>query len=151
MAIKVPITYTEYKNFPVASDVSRKISSYSKIICIVAAAPVFLLYKGENILIAVFSYIVLAALGILIIRSFHNPAVMKAMFGSLKGLSQEQQQAFVNTFMHGRAIGKGDMGNACNAANLLLKEELALRNRKISKEQYKENVGLIMQLYSVQT
>ena len=68
-----------------------------------------------------------------------------------KGLSQEQQQAFVNTFMHGRAIGKGDMGNACNAANLLLKEELALRNRKISKEQYKENVSLIMQLYSVQT
>jgi hypothetical protein len=30
-------------------------------------------------------------------------------------------------------------------------EELALRNRKISKEQYKENVSLIMQLYSVQT
>ena len=150
MSIKVPVTYTEYKNFPLASDVSRKLNSYSKIIPIVAAAPVFIFYKGENLFVGILLYLVIAVLGILLVRSFHNPAVIKAMFGSLKELTEEQKKAFVNAFMHGKPIGRGDMEKACMAANMLLKEELALRNRKITKEQYSVNIRNIAKVFQVE-
>ena len=109
----------------------------------------FIFYKGDNLFVGILLYLVIAVLGILLIRSFHNPAVMKAMFGSLKELPEEQKKVFVNAFMHGKPIGRGDMDKACTAADMLLKEELSLRNRKITKEQYSINVRNIATVFNV--
>ena len=148
MAVKVPITYKDYKNFPLASNVSMRNSTYVRIVPIIAAVAVVIINPG-SFPVGILIFVILTALGILLVKGFHDPSVLKAMFASLIDLTPEQQKAFARAFMNGKPIGKGDMQQACMAAGKLQKAALDLHNRKITKEQYEVKVQGLMAAYRV--
>ena len=145
---KATTTNTGYKNFPPAAEASAKNSTYAKIVPIIAAVAVAIFNNG-SLAVGIFIFVILTALGILLVKSLHDPSVLKAMFSSLVDLTPEQKKAFVRAFMKGKPIGKGDLQQAYTAAGKLQKAALDLHNGKITKEQYEVKVQGLMAAYQV--
>jgi len=143
-------TSTEYKNFPAADEASRK-NRTLRIVVPLLIVPVMVLLNFDSLMPSVLLFVVLVVLAEVLVWSFHDPCVLKAMFASLVDLTAEQRKAFVRIFMHGKPLGRGDMQQASVTAGRLQKAALDMHNNKISREQYISKVQSTLASYQNST
>ena len=149
MAFKFRDSRVDLSSFPAATDISRTVSIIALVVPIGALLIVMLLVGRIGLIAAAVVFLAVTFLGVNAVFAFHDPLVLKAIFASLPGFSEEQQKELVKTFMRGRPLGRGEMDRACEAAALLRKAELGLRNGQLSKKTYSEEQARILRAYSV--
>ena len=140
MAIKVPYSYTAYKNFPVATEASRKRSlGYGFIVLLSCVLAGILLSFDLNDVICIAGPVVFCVIGILINKGRTDPDIINGVFTGLNGISPEQRKLLVDHFMNGKKLGTGDVASACMVATWLKNIDLELRNHRISADEYAQH------------
>lgn len=145
---KVYYQYKSYKNFPGASDASRK-NNLLYFGVFFLSATIFILVGNISPFVGFIVFLVSIPLFIMLIMGSHDPSVLRAMFNQLNELSSDQKKEIINYCMHGKKIGKGDMNVAYDIATELLHFEMSLHSGEITKKEYNERKHQLLERYSI--